>query len=176
MVSMVERYAAALLGFGLVAVALTAGLTTALLAGAGAGAAYGLVALRQRRRLDRLTEQFMEASGDGDGRGERHRARGRSRRAAWGWRTVRHVFFDLPNGQVSLDADQVAQLRDAAAAQAGRSTAARDLSLLLARALEQVKPVALRRAEVQTLIQIATDAHLDEIVAKLAALDGNAAA
>jgi hypothetical protein len=81
MVSTVERYAAAFLGFGFVAVALTAGLTTALLAGVGAVAAYGLVALRQRRRLDCFTEQFM----DGVDRGRavsRKQSRGRSRRAA----------------------------------------------------------------------------------------------
>jgi hypothetical protein len=84
MVSMVERYAAALFGFGFVAVALIAGLTAALVAGAGAVAAYGLVALRQRRRLDRYTDHFMGERADrrrGDPR-ERQRARSRSRRAA----------------------------------------------------------------------------------------------
>jgi hypothetical protein len=89
---------------------------------------------------------------------------------------VAHVVFDLASGRVSLDADQVGQLRDAAAAQAGRSSAARDLSLLLDRALRDAKPVALRRAELQTLIQIATDAHLDEIAAMLANAGNNAAA
>lgn len=84
MVSMVERYAAALLGFGFVALTVTAGITAALLAGAGAVAAYGLVVLRQRRRLDRYTEHFMDEHADrrrGDPR-ERQRARSRSRRAA----------------------------------------------------------------------------------------------
>jgi hypothetical protein len=89
---------------------------------------------------------------------------------------VPHVFFDLASGQVSLDADQVGQLRDAAAAQAGRSSAARDVSLLLDRALQQAKPVTLRRAELQTLIQIATSAQLDEIASKLATPGDNAAA
>lgn len=86
MVSMIERYAAALLGFGLVATALSAGITTALLAGAGAIAAYGLVAIRQRRRLDRFTEHFMDDRADrarADHRHrERRRSRSRSRRAA----------------------------------------------------------------------------------------------
>jgi hypothetical protein len=82
MVSMVERYAAAFLGFGFVAVALTAGLTTALVAGAGAVATYRLVAWRQGRRLDRYTEQFMDG-GAHAGRGDRHAQPGRrSRRAA----------------------------------------------------------------------------------------------
>jgi hypothetical protein len=80
---------------------------------------------------------------------------------------VRHVIFDLPSGQVSLEAREVELLRDAAAAQAGSSTAARDLSLLLDRALSEPRPVALRRAEVQTLIEIASSAGLTEAAERL---------
>lgn len=84
MVSMVERFAAALLGFAVVAVMLTAGIGTALLAGTGALVAYGLVALRQRRRLDRFTERFMEDGDAGARRRPRERrpARSRTHRAA----------------------------------------------------------------------------------------------
>ena len=62
---------------------------------------------------------------------------------------------------------QRADVDDEAAARAGRSSAARDLSLLLQLALDRVRPVALRRAEVETLVVIAVDADLDLIAAKL---------
>ena len=80
---------------------------------------------------------------------------------------VRHVIFDLPNGQVSFEAREVMVLRDAAAAQAGSSTAARDLSLLLDRALVNPRTVAFRRAELQTLIEIAASVELTEIAERL---------
>ena len=80
---------------------------------------------------------------------------------------VRHVIFDLPSGQVSFEAGEVERLRDAAAAQAGNSIAARDLSLLLDRALNQPRPVAFRRAELHTLVEIAMSADLGEIAGRL---------
>jgi hypothetical protein len=82
---------------------------------------------------------------------------------------ARHVIFDLPSGQVSLEAIEVELLRDVAAAKAGSSIAARDLSLLLNRALSAPRPVAFRRTEVQTLTEIATDADLIEVVRLLVA-------
>ena len=83
MVSMVERWAAALVGFGFVALTLTAGIVAALLAGAGAIAAYGLVAFAQRRRLDRVTDEFMaDRARDRHDHEEPRRTRSRSRRAA----------------------------------------------------------------------------------------------
>lgn len=86
MVSIVERYAAALLGFGFVFAALTAGITTALLAGAGAAAACGLAVLRQRRRLDRFSEHFMDERAaerrNSSKAHQRNHARSRTRRAA----------------------------------------------------------------------------------------------
>jgi hypothetical protein len=82
---------------------------------------------------------------------------------------VRHVIFDLPSGQISFDAHQVELLRDAAAAQAGSSTAARDLSLLLERALHDPRPVAFRRAELHALIETATSASLIEVAQRLEA-------
>ncbi len=75
MVSMVERYAAALLGFAFVATAVGAGIGTALLAAAGGAVAYGLAALRQRRRHGRFTEEFLAD-------GAERRRRSRTRRAA----------------------------------------------------------------------------------------------
>ena len=80
---------------------------------------------------------------------------------------VRHVIFDLPNGHVSFEAHEVELLRDAAAAQAGRSVAARDLSLLLERALHDPRTVAFRRAELHTLVEIAASANLGEIAGRL---------
>src|SRR5690242_11831125 len=54
-------------------------------------------------------------------------------------------------------------LRDAAAGMAGRSSAARDLSLLLDRALEGARRVALRRAEVQTSWTLRKASRLAEL-------------
>jgi hypothetical protein len=82
-------------------------------------------------------------------------------------RNERRVIFDLPSGQVSFEAHEVEVLRDAAAARAGSSTAARDLSLLRDRALVLPRPVAFRRAELQTLIEIATSADLTEVAGRL---------
>jgi hypothetical protein len=82
------------------------------------------------------------------------------------------IAFDLPGGRTGLQPEDVRVLRDAAAARAGRSLAARDLSLLLDRALERGSSVALRRAEVQTLIEVAREAALDEVAAELARLAG----
>jgi hypothetical protein len=79
------------------------------------------------------------------------------------------VSFSLPGGSVELSRDQVEHLRDAAAARAGRSSAARDLSLVLVRALHQATPVALRRAEVDLLSRIAHETGLHLVVAALAA-------
>ncbi len=86
------------------------------------------------------------------------------------------IVLDLLGGRITLDADEVTRLRDVAAAKAGQSSAARDLSLLLDRALQHRKPVALRRAEVQTLIRLAADARLDQLAAQLAAANGKAVA
>jgi hypothetical protein len=80
---------------------------------------------------------------------------------------VRQVIFNLPNGQISLEAHEVELLRDAAAAQAGSSIAARDLSLLLERALHDPRTVAFRRAELHTLVEIAISADLGEIAGRL---------
>jgi hypothetical protein len=73
------------------------------------------------------------------------------------------VRLDLPSGALELHENIVEQLRDAAAEMAGPSSAARDLSLILGRALATSGGVALRRAELQTLIEVAEVAGLTEI-------------
>jgi hypothetical protein len=60
------------------------------------------------------------------------------------------------------------QLRDAAAACAGRSSAARDLSLLLDRGLHRHQVLALRRAEAQTLAQLASRVGLVALAGEIA--------
>jgi hypothetical protein len=73
------------------------------------------------------------------------------------------VHLDVPNGALELDKNVVERLRDAAAEKAGHSSSARDLSLVLARALRGRRGVALRRAEVQTLMDVADAAGLSEL-------------
>jgi uncharacterized membrane protein len=55
-----QKYVAAVLGFGFAAVLLALGLGSALLCLVASGAAYGAVSLLHRRRLDRFTAEFME--------------------------------------------------------------------------------------------------------------------
>lgn len=57
---LLQKYVAALLGFGFVAVLLTVGLGSAILCLAGSGVAVGAVSLVHRRRLDRFTAEFMD--------------------------------------------------------------------------------------------------------------------
>jgi hypothetical protein len=79
------------------------------------------------------------------------------------------VHLDLPRQPLDLARDVVERLRDAAAAMAGRSSAARDLGLLLERALEGGRQVALRRGETKTLLEVARAAGLFEVVARVSA-------
>ncbi len=72
-----------------------------------------------------------------------------------------------PHGEVELEADVVALLRDAAAALAGQSSAAGYLSLLLGRAPRHELPVVLRRSEVKLLRQLATTNGLTATVGLL---------
>ncbi len=55
---------------------------------------------------------------------------------------------------VTLSEREAEELRDVAAADAGRSTARRDLSLLLARGLRRKSTVALSRAEARELAEL----------------------
>jgi hypothetical protein len=56
---LLQKYVAALLGFGFTAVVLALGLGSALLCLTAAGLAGGVVSLLHRRRLDRFTAEFM---------------------------------------------------------------------------------------------------------------------
>lgn len=78
------------------------------------------------------------------------------------------VILDIAGRRVDLDPGEATRLRDAAAARAGRSSAARDLSLLLDRALSGRQVLALRRAEAQTLAQLAAAAGLPALTAEIA--------
>lgn len=58
--SVFQRCAAAVIGFGFVAVALSLGVGAAFECLLSAAAFYGAASLLQRKRLDRFTEGFME--------------------------------------------------------------------------------------------------------------------
>lgn len=77
--SMFQRYAAAVIGFGFVAVSLSLGVGSAVVCLLSAGACYAAVALAQRKRVDRFTVDFMEKSRD---RADRSQRRADARRAA----------------------------------------------------------------------------------------------
>jgi hypothetical protein len=83
-------------------------------------------------------------------------------------RTRGHPRLALPHGEVELDPDDVVLLRDAAAALAGRSIVARDLSLLLDRALTDDRPVVLRRSELNTLARLAASNGVNRVAIVLA--------
>jgi hypothetical protein len=74
-------------------------------------------------------------------------------------RTVRHpapllVKLDVIGKLVTLSEREAEELRAAAAAEAGRSSARRDLSLLLDRGLRTRTTVALSRAEARELAEL----------------------
>lgn len=74
------------------------------------------------------------------------------------------VELDINGVLIHLTADEAEQLHDAAAAKAGHSAPARDLSLTLARALRDRRVVALQRGELRALRELVaadqTLAHL----------------
>jgi len=82
--------------------------------------------------------------------------------------TQRRVVLDIGGRRVDLGPDETVQLRNAAAACAGSSSAARDLSLVLDHALRRPQVLALRRAEARTLAQIARQAGLAALVLEIA--------
>lgn len=84
------------------------------------------------------------------------------------------VTLDVCGRRVLLDRDQAALLRDAAAARSGRSSAARDFSLLLDRGISRGQVIALRRAEAQTLERLAGDLGLEVGTGELADFPGSA--
>jgi hypothetical protein len=78
------------------------------------------------------------------------------------------VVLDVGGRRVDLDPVDAMLLRDAAAACAGRSSAARDLSLLLDRGLRRHQVLALRRAEAQTLARLASGVGLVALAGEIA--------
>ena len=78
------------------------------------------------------------------------------------------VILDVGGRRVALDPEEAIRIRDAAAACAGRSSAARDLSLLLDRGLRRHQVLALRRAEAQTLARLASGVGLVALSGEIA--------
>jgi len=64
------------------------------------------------------------------------------------------VTLDVIGQLVTLSEREAEELRHAAAAEAGRSTARRDLSLLLDRGLRKKTTVVLSRAEARELVEL----------------------
>jgi hypothetical protein len=73
------------------------------------------------------------------------------------------VVLDVAGRRVELTEVEAARLRDAAAGQAGRSSVARDLSLLLHRGLGTGQVLALRRTEAHELARLAASLGLPDI-------------
>lgn len=80
---------------------------------------------------------------------------------------MRRVVLDIGGRRVDLGPDETVQLRNAAAARAGSSSAARDLSLVLDHALHRPQVLALRRGEAHTLAQIARQVGLAALVLEI---------
>lgn len=75
------------------------------------------------------------------------------------------IELDIGRAVVTLADNDAELLRDIAAAQAGRSAASRDLSLLLNQALSSRRRISLQRAETNTLRQLITaDRRLSHLV------------
>lgn len=81
----------------------------------------------------------------------------------------RPIVLDVGGRHIKLDATEAMQLRDAAASRAGKSSVARDLSLLLDRALYRHQVIALRRAEAHTLAQLAHQVGLPALMREITA-------
>ncbi len=77
------------------------------------------------------------------------------------------VVLDVAGRRVELTCSEALLLRDAAASQAGRSSRARDLSLLLERALTGPNLLALTRGELRALARVAEAAERGELAMRL---------
>lgn len=81
------------------------------------------------------------------------------------------IAIDISGQRVGVSRDAAARLRDSAAAEAGHSNSARDLSLILDRALHTGATVALHRGEARALVKLlARDSEDAELVALAAAI------
>lgn len=79
------------------------------------------------------------------------------------------VVVDVAGRRIDLSSGEAMRLRDAAASCAGRSSTARDLSLLLDRGLSRRRVIALHRAEAHTLARIAQEVGLHALVREIEA-------
>ena len=73
------------------------------------------------------------------------------------------VVLDVSGRRVEVSIDDAHRLQEAAVSEAGRSSVARDLSLLLERALAGGTTVVLRRGEAHTLARVAEELGLSEL-------------
>ena len=78
------------------------------------------------------------------------------------------VVLDLAGRRVELSRAEAMRLRAAAAAEAGTSSVARDLSVLLDRVIARGHVLALHRGEAHTLTGVAAGLGLDELARRLA--------
>ena len=77
------------------------------------------------------------------------------------------ILLDVFGRRIEVSSEDAHCLQEAASLEAGRSSVARDLSLLLERALAGTNTLALRRSEAHTLCQLAEGLDLRELVARL---------
>jgi hypothetical protein len=81
----------------------------------------------------------------------------------------RPIVLDVGGRRIKLDAAEAIQLRHAAASCSGRSSTARDLSLLLDRTLHRHPLIALRRTHAHTLAQLAHRVGFPALVSEITA-------
>jgi hypothetical protein len=79
------------------------------------------------------------------------------------------IEIDIFGHLTSVSTDTLEKLRDRAAAEAGHSNSARDLSLVLDRALRTGATVALHRGETRALLTLLEDGTTDPEITALAA-------
>lgn len=76
--------------------------------------------------------------------------------------------LDLSGRRAELSRAEAVLLRDAAAADAGRSSLARDVAVLLDHVLERERVLTLRRSEVGLLARVAERQGLGDVAGRLA--------
>lgn len=81
--------------------------------------------------------------------------------------TPAEIVLDVSGRRVEVSRADADRLQEAASREAGRSSIARDLSLLLGRAVAGGSTLALRRSEVHTLTRMAKMMGLSDLAARL---------
>ncbi|HEY5100708.1 MAG TPA: hypothetical protein VII54_11695 [Gaiellaceae bacterium] len=79
------------------------------------------------------------------------------------------LVLDVSGRRVEVSCADADRLKEAASREAGRSSVARDLSLLLNRALAGGGTLALRHGEVRTLTRMAESLGMSDLAARLSA-------